>query len=54
MEKKYIEEKELLDKKLKEIMIISENENKNKLKSIYLKYMKDIFLIEKNFKIQLE
>ena len=47
MEKKYLEEKELLEEKMKKIMMISENENKNKLNSIYLKYMKDIFYIEK-------
>ena len=54
IKKKYMEEKEILDKKLKEIMMISENENKNKLNSFYLKYMKIIFLMEKNIKIQLE
>ena len=49
IKKKYMEEKEILDKKLKEIMMISENENKNKLNSIYLKYMKDIFMMEKKY-----
>ena len=49
MEKKYTEEKELLDKRLKEIMMTIENENKNKLNIIYLNYMKDIFLMEKKY-----